>query len=89
MKHKFARIISGLFMLVFITITTSCAVVVPAAHQPKQHHHKNRIVWVSGVQYRQVYYIENNNVVIVSQEKHNPKPQKIKHKKGNNGKHGH
>jgi len=89
MKHKFERIISGLLLLVFITIASSCAVVVPAAHQPKPRHHKNRIVWVSGIQYRQVYYIENNNIVIVSQEKHNPKPHKIKHKKGNNGKHGH
>lgn len=89
MKNHFARIVSGVLMLVTITLTSSCALTVADAPRPHNRHHKNRIVWVSGVQYKQVYYIENNNVVIVSQEKHNPKPRKIKHKKGNNGHHGH
>lgn len=79
MKHIIQKTISSLIFIAVITVTSSCALTVSENHPPR---HRQRTVWISGVSYRQVYYVQNNDVVIVSQEE-------IKHKSkhGNNGKH--
>ena len=84
MKLRILSSLAGLMLLVLITFTSSCTTTVVQQH--KHPRHKQRTVWVSGVRYRQVYYIENvtNNVIIVTQTEY---PDK-KHKHHNNkGKH--
>lgn len=81
MKHKFMTLISAALMLIFITLTSSCAVYTAPKSKPQQKH---RHVWVNEVYYEQVYYVDkSHNTVIVSQTEV-PKP---KHKKPhrNNG----
>jgi hypothetical protein len=94
MKHTIVKTISGALLLVSLSLATGCAFSVEGPMQPR---HRSRVVWVSGVQYRQVYYLQDNNVVVVSQE---PRYRRDRYNngrhedngnndnKGNNGKHG-
>jgi hypothetical protein len=79
MKRMIQGTLYTIILLVMLTITSNCTINLTDNHPPK---HKQRTVWISGVSYRQVYYVQNRNVVIVSQE---VIPQKKKH--WDNGKH--
>ena len=88
MKYRLIKFISGLFLLVFITLTASCALTVSEGYQPR---HRTRVIWVSGVSYQQVYYVQDHNVVIVSQEVLPPRPHKhhwYSRNDGDSGNHG-
>ncbi|PKN72296.1 MAG: hypothetical protein CVU50_07855 [Candidatus Cloacimonetes bacterium HGW-Cloacimonetes-3] len=84
MRNRILSTLASLLLLVIIASTSSCTFNTVERKQPPRH--KQRIVWVSGVRYRQVYYIDNvtNNVIIVNQIKESNK--KPKHHK-NKGKH--
>lgn len=84
MKRHFLKFIPGLLLLVFFTLSSSCVI---NTNKPPKPRHKERIVWVSGVSYRQVYYMKNNKVVIVSQKEETPKQPRQKKKHHNSGKH--
>ncbi|PKN80859.1 MAG: hypothetical protein CVU48_00630 [Candidatus Cloacimonetes bacterium HGW-Cloacimonetes-1] len=84
MKHYFQKLAYSMAMLIFLLVTSSCALIVSEPVHPR---HRQRVIWIEDVSYRQVYYIHNNNVVIVSQEPEYHKPHKNKKPKGNNGNH--
>ncbi len=81
MKNRILSTLASLLLLVMITFTSSCSVTTVHRQRPPQH--RNRTVWVSGVRYRQVYYVDNvtNNVVIVEQTEVQKKPAKHHGKK--------
>jgi len=85
MKRSIRKTIAALFLLIIMTVTSSCALIVTEAPHAHKRQHRNRVVIVSGIQYNQVYYVENNNVVIVSQKEVEHKPKKPKHNKGHHG----
>lgn len=84
MKNRFLSTLASLFLLALITFSSSCAITVAEKNHPPRH--KNRTVWVNGVRYKQVYYVDNitQNVIIVNQTEVPKKPPK--HNK-NHGKH--
>jgi hypothetical protein len=81
MKTRILTMLASLLLLVFITLSSSCAITVAEQRPPR---HRQRTVWVSGVRYRQVYYIDNTskNVIIVNQTEVPHKPPKHHKDKG-------
>ena len=79
MKNSLQKAIASLTLVVAFAITTGCTMIVSDSQLPR---HKQRTVWISGVQYHQAYYVQNHNIVVVSQEMVQPKP-----KHWNRGKH--
>lgn len=80
MKHYIQRLAYSVALMVFLLLTSSCVL---AISEPVHPRHRNRVIWIEDVSYRQVYYIQNNNVIIVSQEPEYHKPHKNKKNKGN------
>ncbi len=78
MKLQITKVMSLLFLLAFFTLASSCSVIVARPSRPR---HKQRIIWVSGVSYKQVYYVQDNQIYIVSQVEANPKYKQNKGKK--------
>lgn len=78
MKTQITKTISILFMLAFFMLASSCAVIVARPNHPR---HRNRVVNISGVSYKQVYYIQDNQIYVVSQVEISPIHKQNKGKK--------
>jgi hypothetical protein len=76
MKSNLQNLVTGMIFVIAFTITTSCAITVSDGHPPR---HRQRVVWIAGVQYRQAYYLQDNDVVIVNQEMVKQKPRHENH----------
>lgn len=80
MKHKLLILISGLYLMIMITLSTGC-VISPATRATP--HYKHRNVWVNEVYYNQVYYVEGGKTVIIEQKEIPHKKYKKHHDNGN------
>ena len=78
MKHNLRMLVMSMMMMVFMALTTSCAVTL-ASSGPT--HHRTRHIWVGEVYYEQVYYVDGSHQTVVVSQK------AVTNRKYNNGRH--